>query len=107
MGEDTIRIDLPGDPRYLDAAVAAVEALAGPAGLDKDDLSDLRSRVRAALSDRLARQRPGRFVLSYDVGDGFLGMRVVDGFESPLGTLDPEEEERRDADGGASSGVTS
>jgi len=73
---DTIAIELPTDPRYLDVAVAAVEALAVRAGIDKDDVADLRERVHSALAQRLSKRGSGRVVLRYDVGDGFLGLRV-------------------------------
>lgn len=78
MPDDVISIAMPTDPRYLDAAVAAVEALAVRAGIDKNQMCDLRSSVQAALSDRIARHGAGRIVLRYDVGDGFLGLRVED-----------------------------
>lgn len=78
MAAETITIELPIDPRYLDVAVAAVEALAQRAGLDKDDLTELRSQVHDALGERLGRRGGGRVVLRYDVGDGFLGLRVAD-----------------------------
>lgn len=95
MPDDIISIDLPTDPRYLDAAVAAVEALAVRAGIDRDDLVELRASVQAALSDRLARKGAGRVVLRYDVGDGFLGLRVEDGEERG----DEDEGDEGDADG--------
>ena len=76
MSADLIIIELPTDPRYLDVAVAAAEALATRAGIDKNDVADLRAHVHAALRERLARRNGERVVLRYDVGDGFLGVRV-------------------------------
>jgi hypothetical protein len=76
MAADTIAIELPTDPRYVDVAVAAAESLAARAGLDKDDVADLRAQVHAALGERLGGREASRVVLRYDVGDGFLGVRV-------------------------------
>jgi hypothetical protein len=76
MSADTIAIELPTDPRYIDVAVAAAEALASRAGLDKDDVAELRARVHAALGERLSHREGQRVVLRYDVGEGFLGVRV-------------------------------
>ena len=76
MSADTIVIELPTDPRYLDVAIAAAEALATRAGIDKNDVTDLRDQVHAALSERLGRRDGQRVVLRYDVGEGFLGVRV-------------------------------
>lgn len=77
MSADMIVIELPTDPRYLDVAVAAAEALATRAGIDKNDVADLREQVHAALGERLGRRGEGaRVVLRYDVGEGFLGLRV-------------------------------
>jgi hypothetical protein len=78
MGNDTICIEMPTDPRYLDVAVAAVEALATRAGIDKDDFADLRASVHAALAERISRRGSGRVTLRYNVGEGFLGLRVED-----------------------------
>lgn len=100
MPDDIISIAMPTDPRYLDAAVAAVEALAARAGIDKNQMCDLRSSVQAALSDRIAGHGAGRIVLRYDVGDGFLGLRVEEG-------VDGEDVEDGVDGGDGSRGVTS
>ena len=79
MAADRIDLTVPADPRYLDVAVAAMEALADRAGVDKDDLPRLRAAIHAALEERLDHRGPEQQVhLAYEVGDGFLGVRVLD-----------------------------
>ena len=80
MAADRIELTVPADPRYLDVAVAAMEALADRAGVDAEDLPALRAAVHAALEERLDDGGSGEQVhLAYEVGDGFLGVRVLDG----------------------------
>ena len=82
MAADRIELSVPADPRYLDVAVAAMEALADRAGVDADDLPGLRAAIHDALEERLDHGASGEQVhLSYEVGDGFLGVRVLDGRE--------------------------
>ena len=78
MGAETVRLELPADPRFVQVALATAEALATRAGMDKDDVADLREEVRGALSRRLDHNGTGRVVLHYEVGEGFLGLRVDD-----------------------------
>ncbi|MEY2436392.1 MAG: hypothetical protein QOH64_974 [Acidimicrobiaceae bacterium] len=79
MAADRIELTVPADPRYLDVAVAAMEALAERAGVPADDLAGLRAAVHDALEERLDGQgAQGQVHLTYEVGDGFLGVRVLD-----------------------------
>ena len=79
MAADRIELTVPADPRYLDVAVAAMEALADRAGVDAEDLPALRAAVHAALEERLDDGSDEQVHLAYEVGDGFLGVRVLDG----------------------------
>jgi hypothetical protein len=82
VAADRIELSVPADPRYLDVAVAAMEALADRAGVQAEDLPGLRAAIHSALEERLDRGASGEQVrLSYEVGDGFLGVRVLDGRE--------------------------
>ena len=76
---DEIRLMLPPDPRYLDVAVAAIETLADRAGIDADDLAAMRGVVHDALGERVSHRPSGDVVLCYEVGDGFLGLRLESG----------------------------
>lgn len=76
---DEIRIVLPADPRYLDVAVAAIETLADRAGIDADELANIRALVHDALGQKVSRRATEAVVLIYDVGDGYLGVRVESG----------------------------
>ena len=73
---DEIRLVLPADPRYLDVAVAAIETLADRAGIDADDLAAMRALVHDALGERVSHRSSDVVVLCYEVGDGFLGVRL-------------------------------
>jgi hypothetical protein len=73
---DEIRLVLPADSRYLDVAVAAIETLADRAGIDADDLAELRASVHDALGERLSHRTSDVVTLCYEVGDGFLGLRL-------------------------------
>ena len=73
---DEIRLVLPADPRYLDVAVAAIETLADRAGIDADDLAAMRAMVHDALGERVSHRSSEVVVLCYEVGDGFLGVRL-------------------------------
>jgi hypothetical protein len=76
---DEIRLMLPADPRYLDVAVAAIETLADRAGIDADDLAAMRALVHDALGERVSHRSSEVVVLCYEVGDGFLGVRLESG----------------------------
>ena len=76
---DEIRLVLPADPRYLDVAVAAIETLADRAGIDADDLAAMRALVHDALGERVSHRASDVVVLCYEVGDGFLGVRLESG----------------------------
>jgi hypothetical protein len=76
---DDIRLMLPADPRYLDVAVAAIETLADRAGIDADELAEMRALVLDALGERLSHRSSDVVVLCYEVGDGFLGVRLESG----------------------------
>jgi hypothetical protein len=70
---------LPADPRYLDVAVAAIETLADRAGVDADDLAAMRALVHDALGEKLSHRSSEVVVLCYEVGDGYLGVRLESG----------------------------
>jgi hypothetical protein len=76
---DEIRLVLPADPRYLDVAVAAIETLADRAGVDADDLAEMRALVHDALGERVSHRSTEVVALCYEVGDGFLGVRLESG----------------------------
>ena len=76
---DEIRLVLPADPRYLDVAVAAIETLADRAGIDADELAEMRALVHDALGERVSHRASEVVVLCYEVGDGFLGVRLESG----------------------------
>jgi hypothetical protein len=67
---------LPADPRYIDIAIGAIEALADRAGVDRDDVRALHAQVHEVIGARLARGDGATVTLLYEVGDGFLGVRV-------------------------------
>jgi anti-sigma regulatory factor (Ser/Thr protein kinase) len=79
---DQIRMVLPADPRYLDVAVAAIETLADRAGIDADDLAEMRALVHDALGERVSHRSSDEVVLCYEVGDGYLGVRLESGATS-------------------------
>jgi len=76
---DEIRLVLPADPRYLDVAVAAIETLADRAGIDADELAEMRALVHDALGERVSHRSSNVVALCYEVGDGFLGVRLESG----------------------------
>ena len=78
---DEIRLLLPADPRYLDVAVAAIESLADRAGIDADELALISAQVHDALGQRLS-HRDEPVTLCYEVGDGYLGVRLESGVTS-------------------------
>jgi len=73
---DEIRLLLPADPRYLDVAIAAIETLADRAGIDADELAAISAHVHDALGQRLSHRDGDAVMLCYEVGDGYLGMRL-------------------------------
>jgi hypothetical protein len=73
---DEIRLLLPADPRYLDVAIAAIETLADRAGIDADELAAISAHVHDALGQRLSHREGDQVTLCYEVGDGYLGMRL-------------------------------
>jgi len=77
MAGEPVKLELPADPRFVDVALAAVETLAKHVGMDRDEIAELRDdRYRVYRS--LQQRGGGRVVLSYELGDGFLGLRVDD-----------------------------
>ena len=76
---DQIRLVLPADSRYLDVAVAAIETLAERAGIDGDDLAALRAPVHEALGQRVSEGDGSVVTLCYELGDGYVGVRVERG----------------------------
>jgi hypothetical protein len=76
---DEIRLMLPADPRYLDVAVAAIETLADRAGIDADELAAMRALVHDALGQRVSHRGTDVVTFCYEVGDGFLGVRLESG----------------------------
>jgi hypothetical protein len=76
---DEIRLLLPADPRYLDVAVAAIETLADRAGIDGDEVAMISAQVHDALGQRLSHRNEDSVMLCYEVGDGFLGVRLESG----------------------------
>ena len=73
---DEIRLLLPADPRYLDVAIAAIETLADRAGIDADELAAISAHVHDALGQRLSHREGDQVTLCYEVGEGYLGMRL-------------------------------
>ena len=76
---DEIRLLLPADPRYLDVAVAAIETLADRAGIDGDEVASISAHVHDALGQRLSHRDGDAVMLCYEVGDGYLGVRLESG----------------------------
>jgi hypothetical protein len=74
-GEE-ITLVLPSQSRYLDVAVATMEALADKSGVDAEGVAALRTRVYEILGERIGRCSGDVVVLLYEVGDGYLGVRV-------------------------------
>jgi hypothetical protein len=73
---DEIRLLLPADLRYLDVAVAAIETLADRAGIDPDEVGAISAHVHDALGERLSHRDGDAVTLCYEVGDGYLGVRL-------------------------------
>ena len=83
---DVLTLVVPDDPRYLGVAVATVEGLAIRAGVDKDEVAALRDHVEEAFAARFGKGPAGSsMTLRYEVGDGFLGLRLLDGNGSRRG----------------------
>jgi hypothetical protein len=76
-GEE-IRLVLPSQSRYLDVALATMEALADRSGVDADGVAALRAQVYEVLGERISHRSGDVVVLCYEVGDGFLGVRLDD-----------------------------
>ncbi len=76
MSDAQIRLVLPADHRYLDVAIATAETLADRCGLDPDDVAALHEQIHRALDERLRHRRGDTVTLCYEVGDGFLGVRL-------------------------------
>jgi hypothetical protein len=74
-GEE-IRLVLPAQSRYVDVALATMEALADRSGIDADGIAAIRAQVYEVLGERVSRCVGDSVVLSYEVGDGFLGVRL-------------------------------
>ena len=79
---DEIRLLLPADPRYLDVAMAAIETLADRAGINADEVAAIGALVHDALGERLSHRDGDAVSLCYEVGDGYLGVRLEAGVTS-------------------------
>jgi hypothetical protein len=79
---DEVRLVLPVDPRYIDVAVAAAEALAERAGVNGRELAAIRDHVHDVVAERMTDLDDSEVILFYEVGDGFLGLRVEAGATS-------------------------
>jgi len=76
-GEE-IRLVLPAQARYLDVALAAMQSLADRSGIDADGVAAISAQVYEVLGERISRCRGDSVVLRYEVGDGYLGVRLED-----------------------------
>jgi len=76
-GEE-IRLVLPAQSRYLDVALAAMQSLADRSGIDGEGLAAIRAQVYEVLGERISRCTGDSVVLRYEVGDGYLGVRLED-----------------------------
>jgi hypothetical protein len=74
-GEE-IRLVLPCQSRYVDVAVVTMEALAERCGLDVDGVASMRTQVYEVLGDRIGHCKSDEVTLCYEVGEGFLGVRL-------------------------------
>ncbi len=76
---DVVQLTVPADPRFLEVAIASIEALAVRAGIDRAQVEALHGDVQALLGARLDHAPAGEpVVLRYEVGEGFLGVRLVE-----------------------------
>jgi hypothetical protein len=73
---EQIRLVLPAQSRYVDVAVATMEALAERSGIDAEGVSAIRAQVYEVLGERMSHYTGESVVLCYEVGDGFLGVRL-------------------------------
>jgi hypothetical protein len=78
VASEEIRLVLPAQSRYVDVAVATMEALADRCGLDGEGVAAIRAQVYEVVGERVSRCVGESVVLSYEVGDGFLGVRLVE-----------------------------
>jgi anti-sigma regulatory factor (Ser/Thr protein kinase) len=76
VATDVVTMELPGDERFIAVAVAAAEALATRAGVNRKELARLRTAVHAVFVDHGSFDNDARVVLRYELGDGFLAVRV-------------------------------
>ena len=76
MAGEEIRLVLPAQSRYVDVAVATMEALAERSGIEADGVAAIRAQVYEALGERMSHCTGDSVVLRYEVGDGFLGVRL-------------------------------
>jgi hypothetical protein len=78
MAGEEIRLVIPAQSRYIDVAVATIEALAERSRIDADGVAAIRAQVYEALGERVSHCTAESLVLRYEVGDGFLGVRLED-----------------------------
>ena len=78
MAGEEIRLVLPAQSRYVDVAVATMEALADRSGIDAEGVAAIRAQVYEVLGERVSHVAADSVVLSYEVGDGFLGVRFTE-----------------------------
>ena len=78
MAGEEIRLVLPAQSRYVDVAVATMEALADRSGIDAEGIAAIRAQVYEVLGERVSRCGGESVVLCYEVGHGFWGMRLTE-----------------------------
>ena len=78
MAGEEIRLVLPAQSRYVDVAVATMEALADRSGIDAEGVAAIRAQVYEVLGERVSHVVGDSVVLCYEVGDGFLGVRLAE-----------------------------
>jgi hypothetical protein len=74
---DQIRLVLPAESRYLDVALTAMEVLAERSGVDPVEIAGLRARIHEVLGERVSHRSGEELELRFEVGDGYLGVRLV------------------------------
>ena len=77
MSSEEIRLVLPCQSRYVDVAVTTMEALADRCGVDADGVAAMRTQVYEVLGERMGHCASDVVVLCYEVGDGYLGVRLL------------------------------
>jgi len=76
MHGDTIRLVLPAGTTYLDIALGLIATLAERSSLDPDGVAGLLGHAGPLLEARVIAAGTPHVRLGYEVGEGFLGLRV-------------------------------